>query len=45
MVKNMQDLRYIDLEDNLFWATSCEGFAFGSVKNSFAIPNLLSQFI
>jgi len=44
-VKDAEAIRYISLEDDLFWATECQGFAFGLMSNNFAVPDLGTQFI
>ena len=39
------DLRNIKLHDDLFWAATCRGFAFGSLDNDYRVPDLGTEFI
>ena len=43
--KDKNDLRYIKLHDDLFWAATCRGFAFGSLDNDYRVPDLGTEFI
>ena len=38
-------LMYIKLEDDLFWSTRCQGFAFGPLLNDYKVPNLETEYI
>lgn len=40
-----KDLRNIKLHDDLFWAATCRGFAFGSLENDYSVPDLGTEFI
>ena len=42
---NASDLRNIKLHDDLFWAATCRGFAFGSLDNDYRVPDLGTEFI
>ena len=44
-MRDSSDLRYIKLHDDLFWAATCRGFAFGSLSNDYRIPDLKTEFI
>ena len=44
-MKNADRLIYIKLEDDLFWSSSCQGFAFGEIINDFRIPDLQTTFV
>ena len=44
VMRNADDLRYIKLHDDLFWAASCRGFAFGSLDIDYRVPDLGSDY-
>ena len=44
-MKNPDRLQYIKLHDDLFWAASCQGFAFGPLLNDYRVPDLGTEFI
>ena len=39
------EMRYIKLHDDLFWAATCRGFAFGSLDNDYRVPDLGTEYI
>lgn len=44
-MKDKNTMAYVELNDDLFWAGSCEGVAFNDVRNSYAIPDMGTQFV
>jgi len=44
-MKDPKALIYISLQDDLFWATNCQGFAFGALSNNYRFPNLNTQYV
>jgi len=42
---NPDKLTYIKLEDDLFWSTRCQGFAFGELLNDYKVPDFETDFI
>jgi hypothetical protein len=44
-MKVVDKLMYIGLEDDLFWAASCQGFAFGPLLNDYKVPDLKTDYI
>ena len=43
--KDHNAIRYIKLHDDLFWAATCRGFAFGSIDVDYRVPDLGTEFI
>ena len=37
-MSNPDKIKYIELQDDLFWASLVQGFAFGSLKNGYRVP-------
>jgi len=44
-MKDPESIFYIKLHDDLFWAASCQGFAFGPLLNDYRVPDLGTDFI
>ena len=44
-MKKPESIHYIKLQDDLFWAASCQGFAFGPLLNDYRVPDFNSDFI
>ena len=44
-MKNENNLVYIELQDDLFWSASCQGFAFGELSNDYKVPDLQTSFV
>ena len=44
-MKDENNLVYIELQDDLFWSASCQGFAFGELSNDYKVPDLQTSFV
>jgi len=44
-MKKADSIPYIALHDDLFWAASCQGFAFNELRNDYRVPDLQTTYI
>ena len=44
-MKSSKTLSYIKMFDDLFWASGCQGFAFGPLLNDYSVPDLGENFV